>query len=233
MSVVGSQNYGTAVEGSDTDIKVAYLPTFEEFYRNSFAHTDTGSPDSLVDYTLHPVHEFLRHAFKGNMNFWEVFFSDSLEFNPNFVEGKLFAQLARNVVVDSPMYNFNAMRGMAIQKDKQAYRNYKSDKADFYKSAQHAMRMLDTIMTYQACGSLYLNLLDLPTHHRIEWADWRKDQTLTIQEYADAFEMKLKMVDNLEDIFKEHHTNTDVRSNRERCRESLDSWLIRLVKETS
>ena len=58
ISVVGSQNYGTAIEGSDTDVKLAYLPTFEEFYRNKFVHSDTGSPDG-DDYTVHPAHEFL------------------------------------------------------------------------------------------------------------------------------------------------------------------------------
>ena len=155
MSVVGSQNYGTATPESDTDVKVAYLPTFQEFYYGNFKHADTGSPDG-DDYTLHPAHEFLRHAFKGNMNFWEVFFADTLEVNWEWWnesgEMRMWFDHLRWIVHMNPYPNFNAMRGMAIQKDKEAHKFYNTaiatDHAKFRKAAQHAMRMLDMLLDY-------------------------------------------------------------------------------------
>ncbi|MCK4500382.1 nucleotidyltransferase domain-containing protein, partial [Candidatus Babeliales bacterium] len=76
-SVVGSHNYGTANENSDIDVKVVYWPTFEQFYKNSFKTSDIHSED--IDITTHPIQKYMRYVFKGNMNFFEPFFSDHFE----------------------------------------------------------------------------------------------------------------------------------------------------------
>lgn len=250
MSVVGSQNYGTATPESDTDVKVAYLPTFEEFYRNSFQHADTGSPDG-DDYTLHPAHEFLRHAFKGNMNFWEAFFSTNLKVNFSFFEasgqvGAFFGNV-RSVVLDSPMANFNAMRGMAVQKYYEAWKlvngmdddhRLYADDPRVWKSAQHSMRMLDTLLEYHRTGRLVLNLTDreaFPDTH--VWEGWRDRNgtagDLRFAEYVAMYEEKLATVDSLEDSFKAHDSNPDVRSNRERAQWFVDQTLMDLVRKHS
>ncbi len=233
MSVVGSQNYGTAIDVSDTDIKVAYLPTFEEFYYGKFTHVDTGSPDGN-DYTVHPAHEFLRHAFKGNINFWEVFFSNTLEVNWRWwkesEEMIMFFSHLCNIVRMNTQPNFNAMRGMAVHKDKLAYGMWNKDKHSFYKSAQHAMRMLDMIIDIHYDSVINL---DLTKDGDCDWSHWRTDCTITLSEYAELFEEKLNIVNGLEESFRDHHNNTDVRSDRERYQWSVDMIMMKLIKENS
>ena len=251
MSVVGSQNYGTAVESSDTDIKVVYLPTFEEFYRNKFQHMDTGSPEG-DDYTLHPAHEFLRHAFKGNMNFWEVFFADSLEINWKFWnesgEMRMFFSHCRDIVTMNSHNNFNAMRGMAHQKYVEAMKRmgasnpladdkwYSDQIAGGWKAAQHSMRMLDTILEYHRTGCLELNLTALPNAYPI-WADWREPSgvpgDIRFVEYVEFYNETLQMVDDLESNFISHHNATDIRSNRERYMATVDQIMMKLILENS
>lgn len=72
-SVVGSHNYGTTNENSDIDVKVVYWPTFEQFYNNSFTTKDVHTDE--LDYTTHPIHKYMHYVFKGNINFFELFFS--------------------------------------------------------------------------------------------------------------------------------------------------------------
>jgi hypothetical protein len=225
MSTVGSQNYGTAIEGSDTDIKIAYLPTFEEFYYNKFEYMDTGSPTG-DDYTLHPAHEFLSHAFKGNMNFWEVFYSDGFTMNRKLWESSgvmgWFLNSCKTYVERNPLANFNAMRGMAIQKDKQAYKEWNRNKTSFYKSAQHAMRMLDMIIDISENG---ISRLDISSDK--DWLNWRSDMTITISEYAELFERKLKFVDELE--FKFKHEQKLLRESREHNKKMIDKTMMNLI----
>lgn len=250
VSVVGSQNYGTAIEGSDTDVKVAYLPTFEEFYRNKFVHSDTGSPDG-DDYTVHPAHEFLRHAFKGNMNFWEVFFSNSFEVNWKFWnesgEMRMFFAHCRDIVTMNSHNNFNAMRGMAMQKYKEAMRlsdagGYTGFKhitdvdrnARMWKAAQHSMRMLDMLLAYHCDGNLHL---DLTKHGKYDWEDWRNPSghpaDTRFVEYVDFYNSTLQQVDDLESSFISHASEADVRSDRERYQWNVDNIMMRLILENS
>lgn len=236
MSIVGSQNYGTALPTSDTDVKVAYLPTFEEFYRGRFKHADTGSPVG-DDYTIHPAHEFLRHAFKGNMNFWESFFADSLDVNwklwEHSGEMRMFYTFVRQAVILNPQPNFNAMRGMAMQKHNEAWMIHGVNQADpkVWKAAQHSMRMLDTILAYHGTGTLYLDLTKLG---RYDWTNWRTPfREVTFDQYVNIYDSALRSVDDLEDAFRARQKSTEVRSERERFMVHIDQIMMDLILKHS
>jgi len=205
MSVVGSRNYGTATPESDTDVKVAYLPTFNEFYSGKFKHVDSSGPDQDLDFTVHPVHEFLRHAFKGNMNFWEVFFSDSIELNFGLdVLNDEFLMNARNAVSLNYTANFNAMRGMSYQKWK-GITKHVNDPARWWKDAQHTVRMLDTILLYGETSDLYL---DVNSVDDTEWFDWKGRDILTSDDIAYVVQLvaeKIQKVDSFEEAFENVH----------------------------
>ncbi len=171
-SVVGSHNYGTSTEHSDVDLKVMCLPTFEEFYNNKFDRTSDAGPDSDVDYTCHPLHEYIRHCFKGNMNFWEPFFSNHLIFNSRFVDADykaLFCRRMRNAVIMNYMANFRATRGMALEKYKKFQRGVHLGNGDTHtelqidlhnKEIQHAIRLLEFLVHYIKTDEIELDLTD-------------------------------------------------------------------------
>jgi hypothetical protein len=236
MSIVGSQNYGTAIPGSDTDVKVAYLPTFEEFYRGRFKHADTGSPVG-DDYTIHPAHEFLKHAFKGNMNFWEVFFSDSFDVNwklwEHSGEMRMFFQFVRKAIVLNAHPNFCSMRGMAAQKHNEAIRCHGRGDGDLvvWKPAQHSMRMLDTILAYNSTGNLHL---DLSTIGIYDWFNWRGDQrSVDFDQYLETYAKTLTSVDALEDVFRAHQSEGEVRSWREKYMGDIDRIMMDMILRKS
>jgi len=174
MSVVGSHNYGTNTKDSDVDIKVAYLPTFDEFFENKFQHVESSGPENAFDYTVHPVHEFLNHAFKGNMNFWEVFFvsGDNVKVNSKWFnssyERSSFFDLIKSACELNFQHNFNAMHGMAVQKYRNAWKYHPKNMESpdinlidaytkkFWKEAQHAMRMMETLRHYCKTNELLI-----------------------------------------------------------------------------
>lgn len=82
VSLVGSYNYGTAIEGSDLDFKIIYYPTFKEFYSNSFPVTHYTS--EKFDISLHPVHKYVEQMFKGNINFFEILFGTHVRYDRYF-----------------------------------------------------------------------------------------------------------------------------------------------------
>lgn len=234
MSVVGSQNYGTATVDSDVDVKIAYLPTFEEFYRNSFAHVDKSGPDMRVDYTLHPVHEFLNHAFKGNINFWEVFFSPSFRVNIELWDssGELnaFYDAIRRYVNGNFLANFNTMRGMAVQKHKEAIKLYSVvDDRKAWKSAQHSMRLLDTIRKYYETGRVSLNICD-GTHN---WEYWRHTimRSGDFDHYLSMFETDLHGIDMFEPEIK--YWDMDLKSHGLVRKNFIDRTLMNMVLRNS
>ena len=74
VSVIGSHNYRTDIEGSDVDYKVAYYPRFRHFYNNNFPKFSIVTDD--FDISMNPVHEVHKHMLKANMNAFEPLFSD-------------------------------------------------------------------------------------------------------------------------------------------------------------
>jgi len=170
-SVVGSHNYGTATEHSDVDMKVMYLPEFEEFFKNKFDRTSNAGPDAFLDYTCHPFHEFVKHSFKGNMGFWEVWFSDHIRFNEEFIsahDASNFIGLMRECVRLNYLANFNATRGMAYEKFKRFEREIHLDTSTIdqkplatdrhNKEIQHSIRLLATLLNYHETMDISLKL---------------------------------------------------------------------------
>lgn len=236
MSVVGSQNYGTTTNNSDTDMKVAYLPTFPEFYHNSFTHADTGSPTG-DDYTVHPAHEFLNHAFKGNMNFWEVVFyaptfQTNLEFWENSSKMHAFFDEVRTVVKNNPLANFNAMRGMMVQKNKEAIRLHSStcvdDDEKIRKAAQHSMRLFSTLVVYLAQKEL---VLDLRPYGIYNWLEWRSNHySFDWEEYTKNFDSALKMLEVIEQDFIDWHNDPVVFKTRINGKNYVNRTMINLIR---
>lgn len=201
MGVVGSQNYGTAIEGSDTDVKVAYLPRFENYFFNNFYHYDSSGPENSVDFTVHPIHEFMNHAFKGNMNFWEVFFAENTVINEDFIDED-FLYYCRETVMANWINNYEAMRGMAIQKNINAIKCVQSPEK-FWKEAQHSIRMLDTLLDYYNCrGCISLNIV---SKMNPEWKNWRSRTIVDVEEFNRVFDYTMIEVDSLRDNFLQRH----------------------------
>lgn len=244
MSVVGSHNYGTTDENSDHDAKVAYLPKFSEFYYGKFSHVDTGSPLG-DDVTLHPVHEFLRHAFRGNMNFWEVFYSDTVRFNPTFftpAQERRFRAACTNVVVSNTDQNYRAMLGMAIQKNTKAILAMESENTDWrrvWKEAQHSMRLLAMLKEYHRTGKLVIKANQLPIESTL-WANWRMKSWYEVgsfknfvkfESYQAAFQRELDELRALEDSFVKHANDPSIRLFREMEMGFVDNFIMEMIKE--
>ena len=170
-SVVGSHNYGTASEHSDVDMKMMYLPTFEEYYKNKFVRSSDGGAGAVIDFTCHPFHEYVKHSLKGNMNFWEVWFSPHLRFNRKMVEDHWFRSFQTRIMIAvrlNYLANFNATRGMAIEKFKRFERKIHlpgEEKAltslnvdRHNKEIQHAVRLLSFLLYYENERSISLEL---------------------------------------------------------------------------
>lgn len=230
MSVVGSRNYGAATPESDTDIKVAVLPTFENYYRHKFEKVCNGGPAQDVDYTVHPTHEFMSHAFKGNMNFWEVFFADSFQMNPTFkIDADLFIERSRRAVSLNFRSNFDAMFGMAIQKDRASKKYRAIDPKKAWKEAQHAMRMLDTLSHYYETGQLILNLRRLEIEDLFyTWATWKGREDTNFEGYDTMFKERLHHVKELEPLFTQFATTNE--EERLACMDQVRDALQERVK---
>ena len=77
VSVTGSWNYDLQTEESDTDLKAAYWPTFEQFYDGKFPHVQLQTVQCAggeFDLSLAPVHELLSHVLKGNLGWVEMLY---------------------------------------------------------------------------------------------------------------------------------------------------------------
>jgi len=203
-SVVGSHNYGTASEYSDVDMKVMYLPTFEEFFNNKFDRTSDAGPGFDVDYTCHPFHEFVNHCFKGNSNFWEVFYSDHLRFNDRFITREnavKFIDSMKEAVRLNYMANFWATRGMAFAKFKRFENKIHLPNPDpngvnptpeatplmidrHNKEIQHAMRLMLMMVHYVERDELRLCM---PEHFARDYISLR-DRTTAI-DYTEGSEL--------------------------------------------
>ena len=71
-AVVGSWNYGLQHEGSDVDLKLAYWPTFEQYFDAKFYNVRSTSPE--VDFHLVPVHKLFQALLRGNSGYYEMLF---------------------------------------------------------------------------------------------------------------------------------------------------------------
>lgn len=167
VSIVGSHNYGTNTENSDIDLKIIYYPTFREFYKNRFNRHNHAGPDNDIDYTIHPLHEYIQHSLKGNISFFEVFFTQNVfHASPNVTH---LSNLVRSAVEINYLKNYYSIRGMAHEKNK-GVTNWmqKDDIPRAKKDAQHALRLLETLSYYRHFHKIELVLPDAYRKRYIE-----------------------------------------------------------------
>jgi len=157
VSIVGSHNYGTANEDSDIDIKVLYYPAFREFYKNDYNRGCCAGPDVKIDYSIHPLHEYIKHSLKGNMSFFEVFLTENRWAADDRMIG--LANLMRSAVKINYLKNYHSILGMANNKNENVLIETNSgDIVRAKKNAQHAIRLLSTLLNYKEKNDLELIL---------------------------------------------------------------------------
>ena len=159
-SVVGSWNYGLASEHSDVDCKITYFPSFNHFYTGKFPKFSVVGEN--VDFTIHPIHQFMEHVLKGNINFFEVLYPS----NPHFLlahdEIDPIFDIARAMIPINPIPMISACRAMAAEKmsklDKYSPDNeYMKDLFGYNtKEVSNAIRQLYFLRTYLETGDIRL-----------------------------------------------------------------------------
>ncbi len=83
VASAGSINYDLVVPTSDLDLKAVYLPDLKDYYSGKFAKFDFVT--DRFDCELHPVHHFVQHALKGNINFFEFLYAEASLATPSFI----------------------------------------------------------------------------------------------------------------------------------------------------
>lgn len=201
MAVAGSQNYGTQIPTSDLDLKIVYCPEFSEFWHGAFASLCKVAED--VDYSVTPIHHYMKYVFKGNMNFWEVWYSQSLHLRPTFWgnDSEQIVSAIKTAVEMNYTPNFNANRGMALQKFK---KYVKADDANVArKELQHACRILSTLKYYFESGNL---CLDLPKEFRGNWSSLRQSEDESLVHLcANEYSKLIYWADEHEEVFIQRH----------------------------
>lgn len=158
ISIVGSHNYGLADKNSDIDLKVGYLPTFDDLFANKFPTANIIG--NKIDYTVSPIHHLVNHALKGNINFMEPWITSN-----RFIVSDL--ECVSTMLNAAFRWNttrfFLATRGMAIQKSKrlQQYSEqtlvYKKEFGYNIKEAAHSVRCLLMLLTFNATNKISLS----------------------------------------------------------------------------
>jgi len=168
-SVVGSWNYGLASEHSDVDCKITYFPSFGHFYTGKFPKLSV--VDKNVDFTIQPIHQFMEHVLKGNINFFEVLYPS----NPAFLETRYpeeidpIFDIAREMIPINPIPMICAVRSTADSKisslDKYSIDNeYMKEQFGYnLKEAANAVRQLYFLITYLETGEIQLS-----NHHGLD-----------------------------------------------------------------
>ena len=168
-SVVGSWNYGLAGENSDVDFKVTYLPSFRHFYDNKFPKMNVVGKD--VDFTVAPFNQYVEHILKGNINFFEVLYTDDPWFHTKYDEVHVIKVILRAMIPMNAVRMRNACMGTAAQKMKGLHK-YSIDNKDMeekfgynLKEAAHAVRQLGFLVNFMVkAGNVELRDHELMNH---------------------------------------------------------------------
>lgn len=157
-AVIGSWNYGLQHENSDVDLKLAYWPTFQQFFDSSLPDVRVVTPE--LDFTLVPVHKLFLSLLKGNLGFYEMLFPLKEGYRWNYVDlvdetthdplGALLEQ-AKGLVHGNALAVYSANRGSA----KQAIARAEANKNNCWaKESAKAYRFLNTAYVYLNEGRL-------------------------------------------------------------------------------
>ena len=148
VSIAGSHNYECAIENSDEDYKVVYLPSLEDFYYGRKSPKMDVISDA-IDLSLHPIQKYRNYMLKGNVNFFEMLYSKSIYLNPDLKDfwrtmKQLVEMNVTNTVVASYMQSRSRFkRTMESTPDTK----FMFEAAGYnYKAASFSIRMLAFII---------------------------------------------------------------------------------------
>lgn len=188
-SAVGSINYGVMTADSDLDMKVVYYPSFEDLY---FGRNDRFSfVSDVLDCELHPMTNYRKHVLKGNINFFEPLFSETLCSDH---ETKLILLIMKKLVFMNVGATVLATYFTAEQMFK-GIGYVVGDKTDF-KKASHAIRLLAFLMDLVNHGEFRLKPSESLRYIIIDIKNGNIEHT----EYLDMYESMHEDAKNM--IFK-------------------------------
>ena len=150
---VGSTNYNLVDELSDYDYKQFVCPTFEDLY-NKKMYSDAYT-SAECDYTVHDIRKLPELLYKANINFIEVLFAKTLEYDKSL--DWLFENKQELATMNLP-YLYDACIGTYYEKMKGIHKGTKTTKVlvDKFgydtKAAMCAYRLLDFI-TRMSCNN--------------------------------------------------------------------------------
>ncbi len=209
----GSRNYNLETDKSDYDFFIVYYPTFDNFYNNRFERFSVIEKE--YDYFITPIHEYIRHAMKGNIKFIEPIICGTVFFIKEHRAIKienhgLFEKLKKFIPINYKK-NFSAMMGIVNNKKlniaKGSYTSntlkYKETHGYDIKEAINSLRILFLLENYMQSGRFSFMVKGNPAYKGFE------DYLLKINEgnisketYIEIFDKKvsdvLKLKNNMD-----------------------------------
>lgn len=148
VTVAGSHNYKCVVGNSDVDYKVVYLPSLEDFYYGVRSPKVEVLSD-VLDLSLHPIQKYRKYMLKGNVNFFEVLYSQSIYLNPDLKDfWRMMKQLVEMNVTNAVVASYMQSRSRFHRTmEPTPETKFMFDAAGYnYKAASFSVRMLDFIL---------------------------------------------------------------------------------------
>ena len=186
VSVAGSHNYKCVVGNSDVDYKVVYLPSLEDFYYVVKSSKMDVISDA-IDLSLHPIQKYRNYMLKGNINFFEVLYSQSIYLNPDLKEfwrtmKQLVEMNVANTVVASYMQSRSRFkRTMQSTPDTE----FMFEAAGYnYKAASFSIRMMAFILELLNEGKFSI----VPKLHHREFIMELKMGTVSHETFLTTYE---------------------------------------------
>lgn len=216
----GSQNYGLAVESSDVDTRVIYIPTLKDLVRNRVVSKTVSLPDGLAD--VKDIREMFTQLKKSNPTYFEILVTDYYYVNENYKEE--FEALRKNA---TKIATYNKLRltfatyGTATSKMKSLINNTNSRKEVIEKygydskHAYHILRLEQFIIRilsgYNLKDSLnakeypnYKTILDIRNYKlskeealRLCEVSLERIKSFTQKEYKEVDQEVLEMLDDM------------------------------------
>lgn len=208
----GSRNYNLQSDKSDYDFFIVYYPTFDNFYNNRFERYSV--IEKYYDYFITPVHEYIRHAMKGNIKFIEPIICGTVfeikDFKAaKFKNSELFKKIKKFISINYKK-NFNAMIGIVNNKRlnivKGAYTSntlkYKETHGYDIKEAINSLRILFLLENYIKAGQLSFMVKGNPVYKGFEnYLNGINKGNISKEDYLEIFDAKMKAVANLQTGF--------------------------------
>lgn len=206
----GSRNYNIHSDKSDYDFFIVYYPSFDNFYDSKFQRFSVIKKD--YDYFITPIHEYVRHAMKGNIKFIEPIMCGSIFFIKSSEAGFSAIKVKHNTLVDklgrfiSVNYkkNFNAMLGIVNNKRLNVFKGlytsntlkYKTTHGYDIKEAINSLRILFLLENYiKSSGQFSFVVKDNPLYKKFEDYMFKiNERAMSKDTYLEIFDKKINDV---------------------------------------